>query len=207
MWFDDMDSGSRNTNKDGEHARLRALTESLLEALQRNPSYDPAAIPNLYEDLRRQVRVAQKYLRLSDTAQAQPLLTEAFEKSFGLRIEVPQSGQLTVLAGLMRRLIVDYAKARQLRDTRGGMGALMDEMRQRMDTAAIPGEVDVIAMDAALTELERRHRSSARLVELRYFADLGSLDIALEMGVSTVTVERNLRFAKTWLFAYLQRRS
>lgn len=202
-----MDSASKNISRDSEPARLRALTQSLLESLQRSAAYDPACIPALYEELRRQVRVAQKYLRMSDTAKAQPLLADAFERSFGIRVEVPQVGQLTILAGLMRRLIVDYAKSKRLRDTRGGMGALMDEMRQRMDTAAIPGEIDVVAMDAALAELEQRHRSSARLVELRYFADLGSLDMALELGISTVTVERNLRFAKTWLFAHLQKRS
>lgn len=202
-----MDSGLKNTSRDGEFVRLRELTESLLEALRRDSSYDPGSIPSLHEDLRRQVRIAQRYLRMSDTAQAQPLLSDAFKRLFGVQVEVPHSGQLTILAGLMRRLIVDYAKAKKLRDTRGGMGALMDEMRQRLDTAAIPGEVDVVAMDAALTELEQRHRSSARLVELRYFADLGSLDVALEMGMSTVTVDRNLRFAKTWLFAYLQRRT
>lgn len=202
-----MDNGRKNADRDGEHGRLRVLTQSLLDSLQHSPSYDPNTIPDLYEELRRQVRVAQRCLRTSTSAQARPLLADAFEKSFGLHVDVPQSGQLTILAGLMRRLIVDYAKARKLRNTRGGMGALMDEMRERMDTAAIPGDIDVVAMDAALTELEQRHRSSARLIELRYFADLGTLDIALELGLSTVVVETNLRFAKTWLFAYLQKRN
>lgn len=196
----------KSTHRDSEYSQLRTLIQSSLDCLQRNPSYDYSSIPALYEELRRAVRIAQKSLRMGDTAQAQPLLRDSLRDIIGAEIEVPSSGQLTLLAGLMRRLIVDYARARKLRDTRGGMGALMDEMRQRLDTAVTPGNVDVVGMDAALDELERRHPSSARLVELRYFADLGSLDIALELGISTIEVERNLRFARTWLFTHLQKR-
>lgn len=202
-----MARDSKSVNRESEYSQLRTLIQESLDALQRNPSYDYGSIPAWYEELRRAVRVAQKALRIGDTAQAQPLLRDSLRNIIAAEIDVPSSGQLTLLAGLMRRLIVDYARARKLRETRGGMGALMDEMRQRLDTAATPGDVDVVGMDAALDELERRHPSSARLVELRYFADLGSLDIALELGISTVDVERNLRFARTWLFTHLQKRS
>lgn len=201
-----MDDGSINTDKDRERSTEGALITTLLTALRQGDSYDPSCVPALYDELRRLLRFCQQYQRAGNTQRAQPVLSEAFLRLFGVKIEIPERRQLSLLAGLQRRLLVDYARVRQLRDTRGGMGALIADFRRRLDTVNLGGQLDVLAMDAALTELERRHAASARLIELKYFADLGSLDIAIELGISTMAVERNLRFAKTWLFSYLQNR-
>lgn len=201
-----MDEGRPNTDRDRERSAERALIAALLAALRQQSSYDPSGMPALYDELRRLVRFCQQYQRAGNARRSQPVLHETFLRLFGLRTEIPERGQLSILAGLLRRLLVDYARVRQQRDTRGGMGALIADFRRRLDTVNLSSQIDVLSMDAALDQLEQRHVSSARLIELKYFADLGSLDMAIELGVSTVTVERNLRFAKAWLFAHLQNR-
>lgn len=201
-----MDEGTPRIDKDSERSAERAVVNTLLAHLQQQDSYDPACVPVIYDELRRLVRFCQQYQRAGNAPRAQPVLREAFAKLFGVRMEIPERGQLSILAELLRRLLVDYARIRQLRDTRGGMGALIADFRRRLDTVNLGVQVDVLAMDEALSALERRHVFSVRLIELKYFADLGSLDIAIELGVSTVAAERGLRFAKTWLFSYLQHR-
>lgn len=194
----------QSEDKERKRAPWRETSDRLLESLRRMSSYSAMQIPVIYDELRRLGRHCQQYLRAGKSAQGQMLLRDAFKRLFGLEIEVPERGQLSLLAHLMRRLVVDYARQRKQRDTRGGMHTLIEELRKQAEGASESHGVDVLTMDAALDQLEQRHASSARLVELRYFADLGALDIALELGVSTVTVERNLRFAKTWLYTYLR---
>lgn len=182
----------------------REISQQVLTSLQSSPSYSATQIPTVYDELRRLGRHCQQYQRTGKSTQAQTLLRDAFKRLFALDIDVPERGQLSILAHLMRRLVVDYARSRKQRDTRGGMNTLIEDLRQHTDNSPAARPIDVLTMDVALDQLEQRHASSARLIELRYFADLGALDIALEVGVSTVTVERNLRFARTWLYTYLQ---
>lgn len=201
-----MDTGQKNTDKDRERTSAREAVSSLFENFKQSDSYNPANTPAVYDELRRLLRQCQQYQRAGNSARSQPVLQEAFLRLFDQKVDVPLVGQLTMLASVMRQVIVDYARTRQKRDTRTGMRPLIDELRQHPETAEIAESVDVLDMHEALNKLEQRHPASARLIELRYFADLGSLDLALELGVSTVTIERNLRFAKTWLFANLQNR-
>ena len=199
-----MNKGQKTTEKDRERSSARVVVNTLFATFKQSDLYAAANMPAIYDELRRLLRLCQQHQRAGNSSRAQPVLQEAFQRLFGQHVEAPVSGQLTLLAALMRRVIVDHAKTRRQRDTRTGMRPLIDDLRQHPETAEIAESIDVLAMDAALEQLEQRHPSSARLIELRYFADLGSLDLALELGVTTVTIERNLRFAKTWLFAQLQ---
>jgi RNA polymerase sigma factor (sigma-70 family) len=63
---------------------------------------------------------------------------------------------------------------------------------------------DVVALDDALTALEKSDPRKCRVVELRFFAGLSVEETATVLDVSTDTVTRDWKFAKTWLFRELR---
>jgi RNA polymerase sigma factor (TIGR02999 family) len=100
----------------------------------------------------------------------------------------------------MRAVLVDHARAR-LSDKRGA-GALHVTLG-----AADHGEdspiLDLLALDQALTRLEALDARSSAVLHLALFAGLGRHDIAEVVGVSVQIVDRELRFAKSWLQRHL----
>jgi RNA polymerase sigma factor (TIGR02999 family) len=104
-----------------------------------------------------------------------------------------------VAAQAMRRILVDYARARQAAK-RGG-----EVVRIDVGNAAIkPRPVDLIALDRALDELAASDERGSRIVELRYFGGLSIEETAEALGVSTATVEREWRTARARLYRALQ---
>jgi RNA polymerase sigma factor (sigma-70 family) len=66
-----------------------------------------------------------------------------------------------------------------------------------------PIACEVLALHAALDELERLDERQARIVELRYFAGMSEEEIAAAIGVSRSSVTRDWQMARAWLFRYL----
>src|SRR2546429_80419 len=76
-----------------------------------------------------------------------------------------------------------------------------------LDEANLPlasRDPDVVALDDALTALEDMDPRKSRIVELRFFAGLSVEETAAVLGVSTDTVSRDWKFAKTWLYRELR---
>jgi len=97
----------------------------------------------------------------------------------------------------MRRVLVDHARGRKAAK-RGGFAV---RVALEEDVAAeSPREVDLIALDTALDELAAMDPRQSRVVEMRYFGGLGTAQIAGVLGVSRATVDRDWRFARTWLY-------
>jgi RNA polymerase sigma factor (TIGR02999 family) len=96
----------------------------------------------------------------------------------------------------MRQILVERARARGA-IKRGG-----DKVRVTMDEGAVgktDPEVDVLAIDAALTKLAQVDLQLARIVELRFFGGLTIAETAEAEGVSPATVKRSWTLAKAWL--------
>ena len=106
-----------------------------------------------------------------------------------------------VAAQLMRRVLVDHA--RRARAAKRGGGAVRLPLDQA-DGAAIGPETDILALDAALSELEKIDPRRARVVELRYLAGLTIDEAAEALGVSKTTVIDDARLARAWLFDHLR---
>ena len=107
-----------------------------------------------------------------------------------------------VSATLMRRILVDVARARkQLK--RGG-DAVQVSLDEAMSIAAEPG-ADVIALDAALTALAAFDERKSKVVELRFFGGLTVEETAEVLKVSVMTVHRDWGLAKVWLLRELER--
>jgi RNA polymerase sigma factor (TIGR02999 family) len=100
----------------------------------------------------------------------------------------------------MRWILVDHAKARR-RKKRGG-----DRARTPLEEvilSAEDGDVDVLALDEALTRLAEINSEYARVVEMRFFAGMTIDETASALGSSTAGVGRAWRSARAWLYRQL----
>jgi RNA polymerase sigma factor (TIGR02999 family) len=104
---------------------------------------------------------------------------------------------------MMRRILVDHAKRRNAAKRSGGWARVMlDEAVARRD----PPDVDLLDLDAALSELALFDPRKSRLVELRFFGGLSLADSAQALGVSRATLDRDWQFARLWLYRRITRR-
>src|SRR5262245_32595237 len=107
-----------------------------------------------------------------------------------------------IAAQTMRRILIDHARAR-IAEKRGGE-------QQRLSLSAVEGwnpvarNEDILALDQALSKLEKGDPRAARVVELRFFGGLQEDEIAEVLKVSVITVKRDWKVARAWLIARLQ---
>jgi len=180
------------------------VTELLLQWNDGNEEARAALIPLVYRELRRQAGRMLASERRDHTLQPTVLIHEAYQKLVDQRRVQWQNRThfFAVSAGLMRRILVDHARRRgALR--RGG-----DVEKVRLEEvdvgAAARHEVDVIAVDGALSELATVDPDQARIVELRFFGGLSVLETAEVMGISRATVHRDWAMARAWLHRRLK---
>lgn len=105
-----------------------------------------------------------------------------------------------IAATVMRRVLVDHLRERST-EKRGGTGTLFVPI-QDIDVGELPAigdQVDWVAVDQALNDLEAVDPDCARVVELRLFSGLEVAEIAEALDSSTATVGRQWRFARAWL--------
>lgn len=153
----------------------------------------------IYDELHRQAARAMRREGDAHTLQPTAVVHEAYLRLVDQRrVEWRNRAHFFgVAAQMMRRVLVDHARAR-LADKRGG--AL-----QRVtlgDAGAAPAQdddLDVLALHDALERLAILDPDQARLVELRYFGGLGIEDTAEALGVSPATVKREWAVARAWL--------
>ncbi len=164
-------------------------------------------IPELYEELR---RLAGTYVRRDGNAtlQATALVHEFYLHVSGLReVEWECRGQfIAAAARTMRNILVDSASRRNAAKRGGGCVDQLDGLNpvNGLSLAAPESAVDIVALDAALEKLAQQYPRHARVVELMFFGGLTVTETAQVLSatadpVSLRTVERDWRFARTWL--------
>jgi RNA polymerase sigma factor (TIGR02999 family) len=105
-----------------------------------------------------------------------------------------------VAATVMRRVLVDYARAQRA----GKRGGNVSIASLEIEPAAIPTDTDrIMALDAALERLAALDPRQCRIVELRYFAGLTLEETAETLSVSSRTVKRDWQLARAWLLDQL----
>jgi RNA polymerase sigma-70 factor (ECF subfamily) len=104
-----------------------------------------------------------------------------------------------VAARLMRQILVDHARRRQASKRAGCKVSLEEIMSFQPERGR-----DLVALDSGLNALEKIDLRKSKAIELRYFAGLSMDEIAQTLGVSTVTVRRDLRMAEAWLLQEMQ---
>jgi RNA polymerase sigma factor (TIGR02999 family) len=161
-------------------------------------------LPVVYAELR---GIAGRYLRHErpgHTLQPTALVHEAYVKLVDQRQAQWQNRAqfFGVAAQLMRRILVDHARAHAAAKRGGGISPVT-----LMDVAgASPARgIDVLALDEALTRLTSLYPDQGRLVELRFFGGLTIEETGEAMGLSPATVKRQWAVARAWLLHSLTR--
>lgn len=160
--------------------------------------------PLVYRELR---RLAHGYLageRQGHVLQTTALVNEAFVRLIDWRqVEWQDRAHFFgVSATLMRHILVQFAREQQAAK-RGGQA-----MQVSLSEAAVVGarhNPDLVALDDALTALEKLDPRHARVVELRFFGGLSLEEVAEVMRISVSTVRRDWRTACAWLHRELSR--
>jgi len=157
-------------------------------------------MPLVYDELR---RIAARYIsreRPGQTLQATALVNEAYVR---LAAERPREFAnkthfLAIAALSMRQILVQRARARKAAK-RGGAPQRITLDDRHIDQAHAPADIDVLALDEALSKLAVLDPEQARIVELRYFGGLTVEETSDVLGSSPATVKRHWAMARAWL--------
>jgi len=175
------------------------VTNLLIQLKKGNREAQSRLIPLVYAELR---RVAARYMRGEQpghSLQATALVHEAYLRLAGQQDISWQNRAhfFGVAANIMRRILVDHARAKQARKRGGSI------QKVSFDEAVLvqpePSR-DFLALDEALERLARRDSRQSRIVELRFFGGLSEEEAAEVLGISVRTVKREWAVARAWLY-------
>jgi len=180
-------------------AEREEVTRLLVEWSDGRADALDALMPLVYDELR---RLARSYLgreRAGHTLQPTALVNEAYLRLVDQRSVRWQNRAhfFGIAAQLMRRLLVDHARAANAEKRGGGAPRLELEAAEH---AAAPGPgVDLEELDRALERLARIDPRQSRIVELRYFAGATNEETAEALSIAVATVKRDWTVARAWL--------
>jgi RNA polymerase sigma factor (TIGR02999 family) len=169
---------------------------------------DEAALDRLAAKVYRELHgMARRYMKnepAANTLQTTALVNEMYLRLVDVKsIEWKQRAQFfAVAAQMMRRILVDAARARGS-DKRGG-GAIKVNLDD-VPVLAPERNSSLVALDEALEAFSKLAPRQAKVVELRYFGGLREEETAEVLKVSTRTVRRDWDFARSWLMRELSR--
>jgi RNA polymerase sigma factor (TIGR02999 family) len=174
---------------------LRQWSEGDEEALNR-------LVPLMYGELRRLAHHRLRGEAANRSLNTTGLVHDAYVKLVDVRRARfrDRSHFLAMASRVMRRLLIDQARAR--RAAKRGGGAEAGELDDTLLISAPQAEA-LAALDEALQRLEAMDPRQGQIVEHRYFGGLSLEETAEAVGVSLATVKRELRFAHAWLAAAL----
>lgn len=172
---------------------------------QQDISPDNALLTLVYDELRRQAHRFLRKERRDHTLQTTALVHEAYLKIVKQKSVVWENPSqfFAVAATMMRRILIDYAKARH-REKRGGAS---DDVPfdDALTVSVSDTNFDLVELDEALTRLAEKDAHLAKVVELRFFSGLSVVETAEVMEISESTVKRDWAMAKAWLHRELTR--
>ena len=176
------------------------ITEMLRELSDGKQSALDALLPLVYDELRRQAARFLRRERIGHTLQTTALIHETYLKLIDQN-EVNWQNRahfFGIAAQAMRRILIDYAKARH-REKRGGAD---ENLPLEEATFVVSNEksVNLIQLDDALTRLAEFAPRQANIIELRYFGGLSVEETAEALNISPTTVKSDWKTAKAWLY-------
>lgn len=173
---------------------LRELQDGDRSALSR-------LLPLIYEDLRGLAGGIQR--RQAHSLNPTALVHEAYARlaHAGVKDYHGRNHFLCVAAMAMRQLLADHARMQRRQKRGGGV-----RLTLHSGDAIVDGmDLDLVALDEALTELAAKHPRQAKVVELRFLAGLSVEDAAAALEVSPRTVKLDWQMARAWLSRALRR--
>lgn len=179
------------------------VTHLLSELARGNRAVEDTLIPLVYNELRRIARALMKGERRQQTLQTTALVHEAYLRLTGGRPVAWESRAhfLAVAATVMRRILVDHARARQS-DKRGG-GLVVSAADLTLGDPQHSDPAGLLALDAALEQLAALDQRQCQIVEMRFFAGMTVEETAHALNISPRTVKREWQMARAWLYGEL----
>lgn len=175
----------------------KQITELLVKWKEGDQQAVHALLPLVYEELR---RLAHQYLRKErpgHTLQSTALVHEAYlrlEKQGEVKFE-NRAHFMAICAQLMRQILVEYARRRGATKRDGGYKLSLDDVV----VSAKGRDLDLVALDDALTQLSKLDPQQSRIVELRFFGGLSIEETSEVLAISSATVKRDWATARVWL--------
>jgi RNA polymerase sigma factor (TIGR02999 family) len=160
-------------------------------------------MPLVHDELHRLARRQMRGERRGHVLQTTALVNEAYVRLVDLsRVRWQDRAHFFAMAArLMRRILVDYARARNCQKRSGGVRVTSFH---EAEVTQEPG-TDLVALDDALNALAAFDGRKSQVVELRFFAGLSVQETAEALHVSSETIMRDWRIAKAWLLRELRR--
>jgi RNA polymerase sigma-70 factor (ECF subfamily) len=158
----------------------------------------------VYRKLRRLAAARLRHERKDHTLSPTALANEAwlrFSPEVPLADVANQRHLCAVAVKTMRRILVEHARARNA-EKRGGRWEHVPVESVELE---VKNDQDVLALDEALKEFEAINPRAARAVELKFFFGCSHAEVADLTGVQRRTVDRDLAFARAWVFGRLRR--
>jgi RNA polymerase sigma-70 factor, ECF subfamily len=178
------------------------VTQLLKAMAKGDPDAAGNLLPLVYAELHRLARSYMRRERPDHTLQPTALINEAYMRLAKEDIDWNNRQHfIAIAANVMRRVLVDYARAHNAEQRGGGIKRV--EMQEEF--AISPERLEeVTLLDEALKNLEKQNPRQAKVVELRYFGGLSVKEIASLLEVSPRSVKRDWSLARIWLFRELQ---
>jgi RNA polymerase sigma factor (TIGR02999 family) len=189
--MNDSDQSRSIASKSDVTQWLAACKDQETEALEK-------LLPLVYDELHRQAVRAFSRERSDHTLQPTALVNEVYLRLVDQHEMKWQNRAqfFGIAAQMMRRILVSHARARSAAKRGGGETRIMLE---EGIAVAPQREINLLAIDEALTKLEAMDPEKSRMVELRFFSGLSVPETAEVMGVSPRTIDRKWQTAKAWL--------
>lgn len=181
------------------------VTRLLLSAKGDEAHAPSALLPLVYDELRK--LAAQRMLgeRKDHTLQATALVHEAYARLVGdNNLEWSNRAHFFAAAAeAMRRILIEHARSKQGPRRGGGLKKVPLDV---VDLANSEDPEQILAVDEAISRLEKEDSDAAKVVRLRFYADLTVEETAKALGISERTVHREWSFARIFLFRALKDR-
>jgi RNA polymerase sigma factor (TIGR02999 family) len=166
------------------------------------PGTSRELLPEVYDELRKLARARLSRERHQNTLQPTALVHEAYLRLSAETQQWDRRGHFFAAAALaMRRILVE--RARHYQRLKRGAGAERVDLDSGI-AISDPRLTDLVAIDEALTELERTDARKAQVVSLRYFAGLSIEETAAALDISPATVKNEWKYARAWLYRALE---
>lgn len=180
-------------------AESPALTPLLAELRTGHPGPADQVFPLVYDELRMMAAAAMRREQAGHTLQPTALVHETYLKLFGGHPVTARDRAhfFQIAARAMRQVLVDHARRR--RTAKRGGGLLLPLKTELLADESAQPSLDIVALDIALERLAAIDERQARIVDLRFFADLDIQATADALGISRATVKRDWEVAKAWL--------
>jgi len=155
-------------------------------------------VSRVYHELRKRAAAYLRHERRDHTLQPTALVNEAYIRLMGQQrlTWLNRAHFFGVAAQIMRRILVDHARARLASKRPGGVSVALNE-----GTGSVqPPDCELLMLDDALQELGQIDERQAHIVELKYFGGLSETEIAGVLSLSRATVTREWQSARAWLY-------